>query len=409
MAKIRKTSVVDSTASVETEAPANKYYLLISERYMRAKYFLIIFLVLFLAIVIFLFKVNITYANLMYLMRDLNSGDASYSVGFDPIKYDEQDNMNFTIFRDELAVIGNRSLKFYNTKGKENRNYELGYLDPVIVSSDKYLVAYDIGTDSYSVFTSLAKVNSGIAEGNIESAHVNDKGEYLLVCRSDETKYVVYTFDSSFRAIAKYYKNRYITSAAISEDSDVVIASFNSDGTGFDCEIELYRDGQESPAEVYKENGVFPVKCGIWDNGAYYVICTDRVLFFDNNGRLVKNNVRTGGYTSFSEGDGTLALAASGDVLGDTSEVSVFDSTGELLYNNSIDSSISSLALSKNEVFVLADEAVYMISLEDNKTDMIDLPGGGDMIFFTGSSALVCRRDGAEGIDFSDSAADNVK
>lgn len=402
MAKMKKTAVMQGTPVRESEAPTNKYYLLVSERYMRAKYFTLIVLAVYLAVMLVLFREDITYANLMYLLRDFNTGEASYSAGFDPIDYDEQDNMSYAMFRDELAVIGNRTLRMYNSKGEESRSYEPGYSDPVLVSSEKYLLAYDIGNTSYSVFTSIARVNNGEAEGEIEKADVNDNGEYLLVCRSDETKYVVCTYDSSFRPIANYYKNKYVTSSAIGEDGQVLIVSFDSEGGGFKCEVELYLEGKEEAESTYTVSGVFPVECGIWDDGGYYVICTDRVLFFGDNGELLNSSLSATGYTSFAVSDETIALSFETDILGGNSGIFVFDTSGELLYNNTVNGNVSSLALTGDAVYALAGGSAYMMPIEGGEILSVDTADGGAVLLQSGTSAVVCRRDGAEGLIFGD-------
>lgn len=404
MAKIRKTAVVQSKPAEEKEPAVNKYFILVSERYMRAKYATIIVLALFLAVVLILFRSDITYANLMYLLRDFNTGEAVYTSVFDPIRYDEQDNMSFAVYRGELAVIGNRNLRLYNSKGEENRSYSLGYSDPVIISSDKYLLVHDIGTESYSLFTSIAKVNDGVATGSIEGADINDNGEYLLVCKSTETKYVVSTFDSSFRPIANYYKNSYVTSAAIGDDGTTVIASFRGDGDGYSCEIDFYPDGAEEPSGVYTAAGVFPVKCGVWDDGRAYVICSDRVLFFDKGGKLASTYESWSGFTAYAEGNNSLAVSRSEDAIGSDSDAVVFNTTGETIFTKTIDGKISSLAITDKTLFVLAGNNVSMIPVAGGDIITESVDDAGAELVASDASVILCGRNSAIGLVFDNNA-----
>lgn len=403
MAVIKNTSVTRSGAVGQSEPEKNSYFLRVSDRYIRAKYFCVILLALFLGTMMLAFGDEITYSGLMYLIRDLNTGGGTYSAGFGTAEYSEQDSMSFAMYRGELAVIGNRTLRMYNSKGEENRSYELGYAEPALASSDKYLLAYNIGTTDYSVYTSIARVHNGNASGKIECADVNDEGDQLLVCRSDQTKYVVSTYDSSFRSVANYYKNRYVTSAALGNDGRVVIASFGAESGGFDCEIELYYDGADKPESVYTAAGVFPVRCGIWDDGGYFVICTDRILFFTDKGALVKSTESVAGYEAFSVfdgADGALAVASADSVLGGSSDVFVFDMNGDLLYNSNVGGSVSSLAVSKGTVYALAGGSAYMLPIRGGDVLSVDVRDGGGVLLPSGDSAVLCRGDGAEGLNF---------
>lgn len=401
VAVIKNTSVTQSGSGEKDEPKKNGYFLLVSDRYIRTKYICIILLAFFLGTMMIAFGDEITYSGLMYLIRDLNTGGASYSAGFGTAEYSEQDNMSYALYRGELAVIGNRTLKMYNGKGEENRSYELGYAEPALAASDKYLLAYNIGATDYSVYTSIARVHNGNASGKIECADVNDKGDQLLVCRSDQTKYVVSTYDSSFRSIANYYKNRYVTSAAIGNDGRVVIVSFGAESGGFDCEVELYYDGADKPESIYTADGVFPVRCGIWKNGGYFVICTDRVLFFGNKGTLIKSEETAVGYETFSVSDSALAVSSADSALGGGSDVFVFDMNGDLLYNSNVSGSASSLALSENAVYVLAGDTAYMLPTDGENVISTDVRDGGGVLLSSGDSAVLCRNDGAEGLVFN--------
>ncbi len=385
----------------QEEAPAvNKYYLRISGRFMIAKYLSILVLVVFLGFMLIRYNDDITYANMMYLLRDFNTGVDVNVSGFENIEYDEQENMSFSIYRGELCVIGNRTLKMYNVRGDESRSYDHGYSNPAIVSSDKYLLAYGIGGTEYSVYNSIARVHRGDAPGNITAAHMNSKGEILILCRSKDTKYTVCTFDSSFRQIANYHKSKYVTSAAIGEDAQVVTASFDSNGTAYECEIELYFDGSEKPDASYTAKGVFPVKCGIFQSGEYYVICTDRVLFFDQKGKFKTSVESAREYTAYAQSKDRLALSCNNDSLGGTSNVILFDTAGSILYNQSVNGSVSSLAVTTAGVSALTGNRVYNVT--DEGTVAFDVPAGGSVILSAGDSSVLCYKNGTSGINYKE-------
>lgn len=404
MPEIKHRAVTDKyrVRRPETVAEINKYYMIVSKRYMRAKFITIIILVVFFAFMMFRFNDDITYSNLMYLLRDFDTDPKTSELVFEKIEYDEQENMNFTIYKGELAIMGNRTLKMYNSRGVQTRSYESELSDPVLIGSDKYLFSYGIGSPSYSLYTSIARVKSGEAPGDIEYADINNRGEYLFVCRSKDTKYVICTYDSSFKPIAQYYKTRYVTSSAIGDDGRVIVVSFDSDGGAYNCEVELYYDGSEKPDSVYETGGVFPLKCGVWKNGNYYVVCSDRILFFDNKGNLISTAQSAKGYTSYSESDVGIVVTYANDSLGGSSTLLFYDTKGSVVYSTNVDGSITSAAVSANEIYALAGTKAYMFSVQDGSFKETKVNGGGASLLSYGDSCVICYKRGAEGLVFGD-------
>ena len=403
MPEIKRTAITDKYRKRKPDTEVNKYYLTVSKRYMRAKFVTIILLVVFFAFMLFRFNDDITYSNLMYLLRDFDTDPKTSELVFEKIEYDEQENMNFTIYKGELAIMGNRTLKMYNSRGAQTRSYESEFSDPVLIGSDKYLLSYGIGSPSYSLYTSIARVKSGEAPGDIECADINNRGEYLFVCRSKDTKYVICTYDSSFRPIAQYYKTRYVTSSAIGDDGRVIVVSFDSDGGAYNCEIELYYDGSEKPDSVYKTVGVFPLKCGVWKNGNYYVVCSDRILFFDDKGGLISTAQSSGEYTSYCESDTGIAASYANDSLGGSSTVLLYDTKGNVNYSTKLNGSVTSIDVSDNKIYTLAGSDVHMISVNDGIDLETNVNGGGASLLSYGDSCVICYKRGAEGLVFGNS------
>lgn len=406
MAKLKQTAVTDRYRRSSRDSVGNKYFQTVSNRYMYAKFSTLVLLVLFCAFMLIGYSEDISYSNLMYLLRDFDTDSNQVMSSFESIKYDEQSNMSYALYKGELTVAGNRTLKMYNFRGTETRSYEQGYSDPVLVSSDKYLLSYNVGTPLYSVYTSIARVYSGTAPGNIQYADMNDRGEHLLVCRSTDSKYAVYTFDSAFNPIAEYSKSRYVTTASIGDDGRVVIASFDSDGVAYDCKVELYYDGSVEPDATYSLSGIFPVKCGIWKSGGYYVICTDRILFFDKSGELIKSSESTYEYTAYSQFENYLAVSHDNDSLGGTSTFDLFGDKGEVIHTQTLEGSISSISVSDKTVYALAGSKGYMISIDKGEVNETAVDEGGAVLVSYGNSCVICYKEGAKGLLFGDDGAE---
>ena len=103
MPEIKHKAVTDRYRRRTPEAEVNKYYIVISKRYKRAKFITVILLVVFYAFMLFRFNDDITYSNLMYLLRDFDTDPKTSELIFEKIEYDEQKNMNYAIYKGELG------------------------------------------------------------------------------------------------------------------------------------------------------------------------------------------------------------------------------------------------------------------------------------------------------------------
>ena len=62
------------------EPTVNRYYMAVSKRYRVARYLTVVLLVVYLLVMLLFYRENITYANFVYLARDLDS-DTQLSIG----------------------------------------------------------------------------------------------------------------------------------------------------------------------------------------------------------------------------------------------------------------------------------------------------------------------------------------
>ena len=153
------------------EAPeVNRYWLAVSKRYRVARYVSMVALVAFLLVMLLFYRDNITYANLVYLARDLDS-DTQVSVGvYSDITYDRSFSYDFGIFRQRIAVAGPKGFALYSQTGGKDLSADDIWADPRLEVGEKYALVYDAGEKSYSVFTTIARVLSAVSDFEIEDA-----------------------------------------------------------------------------------------------------------------------------------------------------------------------------------------------------------------------------------------------
>lgn len=362
--KRKKLSLVPAKRAEESLGDVNDHYISAAHGCMKAKYMILVLFVVFLVVMLSVYRSYITYDNLAYLLRDFSTSSSSVAYGFEDVSYDEQTNMDFAVYRGELAVAGNEKIELFNSASAKTFEYDSAMETPVLLPSEKYLLAYDLGGKSYSVFTNVTRVFDAQSESVIENAALSDNGEFLLVCRARDSKYVVSFYSSSFENEANYYKSNFVSDAALSPDgSRVVIASVDISGAVFDSVIEFYNRGEEGILSEFRAGDLLPINLGSFENGSFYAVCDKAVLFFDEKGTFVsKHDLSSEQILAVDLFGDSLAIAVSQDVMKDSGKIILFDNLGNIRYN--IDTDHKSADISHNEeyLYVLASEKIYKYS-----------------------------------------------
>lgn len=153
----------------------SEYYLAASKRYRFAKFLSFALLVAFLAVNLLFFRSNITYNNLMYLLRDLDTGGAEITSDFASVTYNEESGAVFDIFKGRLAYASQEGFRIYNSTGARELDEARYMQNPAVVSGEKYALVYDVGGHAYSIFTTMACVLEGSSDDIVEDACVSDR------------------------------------------------------------------------------------------------------------------------------------------------------------------------------------------------------------------------------------------
>lgn len=397
--KRKKISLIPIKKTEESLGDVNEYYIAAAQGCMKAKYLLLIAFVVFLVVMLGVYRSYITYDNLAYLLRDFSTSSSSVAYGFEDVSYDEQTNMDFTVYRGELAVAGNEKIELYNSMSSKTFEYKSEMETPILIPSEKYLLAYDLGGKSYSLFTNVTRVLNAQSESVIENASLSDNGAFLLVCRARDSKYIVSYYNSSFENEANYYKSNFVSDATISSDgSQIAIASVDIAGAAFNSVIEFYNRGEENVHASYPCGELYPITLGYFEGGGFYAVCDKSVLFFDENGALISEYAFSSDkILTVDAKEESLVIGITQDVMKDSGRIIMFDNLGNIRYNIDIDHKISDVSHSESFVYVLSSEKLYKYSCGSSGATKEELDCGFDVQFIeeAGESVLAGTKSSA--------------
>ena len=340
----------------------NRYYAKVATGYKVAKFALLAALLCYLIVTMSIYRSFITYDNLMYLIRDFDGSAAAVGNGFSEVTYDDEGEMRFGIYKDRLALVTTSSLTFYNSSGSsELRSVGTGN-SPAFLTGDKYAMVYDVGGTSYYLYNTVARVLSKNTEGRIQSAALSGKGNYLLVTRAKENRYLITVYDDSFRELTRIYKDKYVVDAALdTTGTRYAIASLEVTGADFVCEVMSGRTASDASNSVTL-SGYMPLSVNYFDNGSFAVVCDTGVLFFSDSGEKTAEYKFSGKNLVFADFSGDrLLITVSENIVASRSRLILLSSSGDVENEIQVEGKISSAALGGERIYYVCSDELFCI------------------------------------------------
>ncbi len=378
----------------------NRYYLKVAKTYKICGVALLLVLVLFLIFVTMFFSDYVTYENMRYLAKDFGAMMLSEDVGFTNIVYNGVDNMKFVSFKNGLAAVSSDKYLYFDATGIRLIEEDSGCTDPILVPAEKYLLLYDLGGTSYSVYNQLTRIISRESDNKIITGDMSDSGAYILVTRSRETKYVVEVYNSAFNHSMSIYKENYVLDAAISPDgTHIIICSAAPSDTDFDCEVSVCLAGVSENLTTLTYPHTMPLDVYASNEG-FVMLCDTALYFFDYNGNLQSTVSMAGTSLRYADtNDNASVLVGSVNALGMENRVIVTDSSGEILLDTVINNRITGVEASENLEEALAYVQVPdgIVQITPDGAENLYTPDGSDVIEVVPvtNGAIICTKTGA--------------
>ncbi len=392
--KIILSDVAEAEASCAKEEPAvNQYYFAVSYRYRFAKYVTVILLVFYVLFMITVHRDSITYNNFVFLVKDMNTvfeSDGILNVQ-KSIRYNTDKNQQFTLYRNGLAVAGNSSIYLFNSSGKQTLSDQLHYTSPHFSESEKYLLVYDLGGKGYSLYNSFAKIHSEELDYPISKAKISDTGLYAIVSGDREYTSSVLIYDKNFNCIEKHRKNEFITDVSINDAGDkLLVVSAETENGEYYTRISVSEIGKGTEVFSTKMTGLFPMLAGYNEDGGFFVICDRAILVFDKDNNEIKRYDPASSVLSRADiGQRSIALLLSKNAAEKENDLIVFDTDGEMIYNEQVTGKINKVATYGEYVYLLFDTRIMKISPKNKDISVTSVVAGAKNMIVVNSATVL--------------------
>ncbi len=375
----------------------NRYYLRVSRRWRMVGWLFAVALGMFLVVTLSVYGKYITYDNLTYLARDFDLSVRTTDDVHTTVTYPRQEKLAFAPFKSGMAVLGADVLRLYDGAGISLLEDKLGYTTPALCTSEKYVLCYDLGAKQYSVYNALTRVIRRDTDFRILCADMSDSGAYLLVTRSNETRYVVEYYNEALSRTMSVYKDHYVLDAAIRDDgARFVICSAIPSGTDLSCEISLCQAGSAEPVRTTTYPGAMPLMVDFAPDGSFTVVCDTMVLTCGADGEEIARYPISGmTLVTAHQKNGVTAIAAAENALGSENRIVVLDAAGTILLDTLCRQRVTDITVCGGKTYcaVLTPNAVLTL---DGAGVLDTIPVDDDDVLsleYAGTRVLICSKD----------------
>lgn len=371
------------------------YFEEISLHYATAQLLCIILLAVFAAVSLLTNSALLSSENLLYFAKDMTTSlSQREGVARDTLVYTADDDNNYALYRDGLAVLGGEKLTVFTATGREAYSKYLSYATPRLCTSGRYLLAYDLGGKSYSLYNSFDRVESGTLTTPIRGVAAANDGSYCIITDGVEHASLVTLYNERFREVAYYHIKEYTLCADLTEDgSRLLLASVSSQNGRMTAHMMISTPGNSSPDAEWTVSDAYPVAAEWMSDGGVMLLSTDFAAWYDAKGNETARHVfSSNGVRSFRTSDEGCILFCRANSYDASTRVLAFDKDGDEVYNIVVDVPVTDVSLAADALCVLTDGELRLYDKNDASSyHAIPLTGSyGKLLVCDGRDILLC-------------------
>jgi len=356
-----------------------KHYHDIAFRLKMTKMALLIFLVGFILIGIITNPSELSIDSLSHLLRYIDIQNSEKTQLFE-FNIDMEDEARIEYYRDNIVVLKRNKLDIYDLNGKRIFSHTLTYSMPVLEISDKYVLAFDSGSNKMQIFNSFSRLYEYKNEYNevnpIYGAKITDKGNIVYISSEKGYKSVVTVMNSGFKEIYRCgFGDKYVFDADIDEDAKrLAVAAFSGSNGDFLGEILLYdTETDENYEKRIVTEGEIPLIVEFNKAGFFSIFENSLKIFDADYEKLEDYNFSHKRLEHFCFTSELAAAVLSEKTLGNEKNILIFNYSGELIYSQIINTDIINIKFSQDSgvLYFLTRKGIYRIDMQEKNFELL--------------------------------------
>lgn len=332
---------------------------------------------------------NMSFNGMYYIYRDVN---AMGSVGTpESLRLDytiPKKNQDFALFKNGLCVAGDTDIQIFNKTGNQTMTVSTACSDPEIAASRDYIVVYDIGGKSFYAYNSFVEIYSEKRDFPISKIALSSSGKLCVAGQSQAYNCEITVYDDSFNREFSYSRNDYAVDCEFdSEGRNLALCTMTSSDGEYLVTLTVLDTKKQEVKSSLEIDGVLPYECHYIGNDRIALICSDRVLIY--NERLdLKGEYRFPSleleYISVS--DDKIALMFVNDRINKRYTAVVIDSKGKEKMEYGYQGDSSDMKLFGGYLYIAEDGGVLRVDVGSENESYAPLESSGGEL-------IICDRD----------------
>ncbi|MBQ2765556.1 MAG: hypothetical protein IJF48_01030 [Clostridia bacterium] len=356
------------TSQAKTKPALDPYYSAVSEKFRIAKYITVILLVVFLLFSFAFMRSDITLENLRYLLKFISFTNTETSITAAKINYASGDPNRLDLFIGDLCTLSPEGYALYDSRGNQIMAEDIKYSSPVLKTSSKFALCYDLDSTSFTVLNTFAKLYEGTSEYRITDGTIADDGTFAIASSSREYRTAITLYSSDFKPITRIYKNDHLMGLEMKADGTqlAVMTSGAADGKFF-TNIELVVPGTDTILASKKLSGL---GYSFYYTDTGFAVITDEGIHFLDSAFEILTSVEHPSQIAMSSSSGKyISIVYSNGIIGNNYTLRAYDTSGRLAYSGEFNGKLVGIDSdeSGDYIFILTGTTLSRINLVNKK------------------------------------------
>jgi len=308
------------------------------------------------------------------------------------IDYDYDSSAKIKAYKDGIARVSRQNLVITDNIGTQFQSLLTGFNNPQLVTTAKYVCAFDRGSNRLIVADSFSVVFDTAFEHNIVNVALNDAGYLAVVTESEAYKNHVIVFNSSFKEVYKINSmTRYIVSVDVFPDNKrIAVSSVYSKGQDVIPQINCYSlSKSESLWDVNFDDAV-AVDIVAKEDGTTVALFEWGVCVLDKNGKQkythkFENDI----LQAYSITDGKYNVVVTSASGSGNSKVTVFNNLGKVISSFELDYAVLSVDSIADRIALLGAQTVSLYNVNGKQLSTRPNPNDATYLLFSDKNLIV--------------------
>ncbi len=364
-------------------------------KFIRILAIIALFAVLFMSFTIF--KSEITFENLKYLLTYIEFSPPDFSDGEQTLRFSASEASEYAMLGQKLLVAEPEKVTIYDFSGHKIYGTATDFKKPLVQSNGKYALVYDPEGYSVSIFNSFSKVHDMTYKTPIESVFLDRSGGYAITTKLDHEAGTVIIYDKRHREIGhKSLNEAPIFDICLDTQSHVfAMTTLDVQNGDFFTKVRFHDLSQNVSEQILAElPGQLPLKMLTYGENVA-IVSNLGINFFGKDRkdpRFISFGINM--VNSVFELDELFAVVKTSAIAGFESNVSVYDYDGNVIFENDYKTKISDVSMKDGSLFVLEQFNLNIMCCDDeynfaDETISLPLDGGYKRVFAPGDQEYV--------------------